>query len=138
MTLKAVMTATVLSLAFFAGPASASDLDAALASGGTRLTADQIAEKIVGKTVSAALGEKRFLFYYSPDNVLTGQLVGGDWSDSGYYGITDDDRVCLSMTKDKGRLRCLTLVERGGVVVKYDTNGKATFELLEFRDGKTF
>lgn len=124
----------LLSTAALAG----TELDDALANGGVRLTADQIAAKIVGKTVTAMLGEKRFLFYYSEDNVLTGQLIEGDWSDSGYYGITDDDRVCLSMTQDKGRLRCLILVEQDATIHKYNAAGEATFKLLEFRDGKTF
>jgi hypothetical protein len=75
------------------------------------------------------------LFYYSDDNVLSGKLIGGDWSDTGYYGITDDDRVCLSITKDKGRLRCLTLLKWDGSVKKYDTNGNMTFELLGFEEG---
>jgi hypothetical protein len=131
-----IAAALVLGLA---GPALAgSQLEDALANGGTQLSADQIAERIVGKTVAAALGEKRFLFHYSADNVLSGQLVGGGWSDAGYYGITDDNRVCLSMTKDKGRLRCLTLIEQDGHLRKYNAAGKATFELLEFRDGKIF
>ena len=118
--------------------AHASPLEDALSNGGVQLTADEIADTIVGKTVGASLGEKRFLFYYSPDNVLTGQLVGGGWSDAGYYGITDDNRVCLSMTKDNGRLRCLTLVRQEGRLRKYNSVGEATFELLNFNDGKTF
>lgn len=107
----------------------------ALNAGATQLTSDEIANLIVGKTVTAKSGEKKFLFYYSDDNVLSGKLIGGDWSDTGYYGITDDDRVCLSITKDKGRLRCLTLLKWDGSVKKYDTNGNMTFELLEFEEG---
>ncbi len=107
----------------------------ALNAGATQLTSDEIANLIVGKTVTAKSGEKKFLFYYSDDNVLSGKLIGGDWSDTGYYGITDDDRVCLSITKDKGRLRCLTLLKWDGSVKKYDANGNMTFELLGFEEG---
>ncbi len=107
----------------------------ALDAGATQLTSDEIANLIVGKTVTAKSGEKRFLFYYSDDNVLSGKLIGGDWSDTGYYGITDDDRVCLSITKDKGRLRCLTVLKSDGSVKKYDVNGNMTFELLGFEEG---
>jgi len=121
-----------------AGAAAETPLQIAMKAGAAQLTADQIAARIVGKTVTAAAGEKRFLFHYSTDNVLTGTLIGGGWSDSGYYGITDDNRVCLSMSKDKGRLRCLTLLEQNGAVKKYNTNGKMTFELLKFDDGKMF
>ena len=42
------------------------------------------------------------------------------------------------MTKDKGRLRCLVLVEQAGTIRKYDNTGKASFTMLEFHDGKTF
>jgi len=110
----------------------------AVSEGATQLTSEQIAALLVGKTVTARSGEKKFLFHYSEDNVLTGQLIGGDWSDAGYYGITDDDGICLSMSNDKGRLRCLTLLDLDGTVRKYNAKGDMTFELLEFQDGKSF
>ena len=128
----------VIMLVFATAAQAGSDLKAALKSGAVRLTSEQIAKQIVGKTVTVALGKKRFLFHYSKDNVLSGRLIGGNWSDSGYYGITDDNRVCLSMTKDKGRLRCMTLLKQNGTIRKYNTAGKATFTLLEFSNGKTF
>ena len=133
-----IMMVAVLGVTLTSTALAGSELDTALANGGSRLTADQIAAKIVGKTVTASLGEKRFLFHYSENNLLSGQLIDGNWSDAGYYGITDDDRVCLSMSKDKGRLRCLTLVELSGIIRKYNSAGKATFTMLEFRNGKTF
>jgi hypothetical protein len=117
------------------GAAAETAREKALNAGATQLTSDEIANLIVGKTVTAKSGEKKFLFYYSDDNVLSGKLIGGDWSDTGYYGITDDNRVCLSITKDKGRLRCLTLLKWDGSVKKYDTNGNMTFELLGFEEG---
>ena len=76
-----------------------------------------------------------FRFHYGADNVLSGILVGGGWSDSGYYGISDEDRVCLSITKDRGRLRCVTLLEKDGEVRKYDAGGALSFELLEIEAG---
>ena len=42
------------------------------------------------------------------------------------------------MSKDKGRLRCMAVLEQNGTVKKYRTDGKMTFELLEFDDGKMF
>lgn len=111
------------------------DQEKAIRMGAKQLTSEEIADLLVGKTVMARSGEKQFYFYYSEDNVLSGKLIGGDWSDSGYYGITDDNRVCLSMTKDKGRLRCLTLLVNDGAVKKYNVDGKMTFELLEFTEG---
>lgn len=107
----------------------------AMDAGANQLTSEEIAALIVGKTVTARSGEKQFYFHYSEDNILSGKLVSGDWSDAGYYGITDDDRVCLSISKDKGRLRCLTLLRLDGVVRKYNVDGKMTFELLEVQEG---
>lgn len=141
MNVKAIMVGTlafVLLAASSFGAAAQTDEQIALNTGAQKLTADEIAELLVGRTVTAKSGEKNFLFHYSEDNVLSGKLIDGDWSDAGYYGITDEDQVCLSMSKDKGRLRCVTLLELGGTVRKYDAKGNMTFELLKFQDGKTF
>lgn len=107
-------------------------LDQALSDGGKVLVAQEIADLIVGKVVTARSGDKMFRFHYSDQNALSGEMTGGAWSDVGYYGITDGDQVCLSMSSDKGRLRCLTLVQGPDGVAKYDQAGKMTFELLEF------
>lgn len=111
------------------------DQQEAIQQGAVQMTSEEIEALIVGNTVTAKSGDKVFYFHYSADNVLSGKLVGGDWSDSGYYGITDEDKVCLSMTKDKGRLRCLTLMKLDGSVQKYNSKGKMTFELLEIQTG---
>jgi hypothetical protein len=112
-----------------------SERQTAMKAGATQLTSEEIEALITGNTVKAKSGGKIFYFYYSEDNVLSGKLDGGGWSGTGYYGITDDDRVCLSMAKDKGRLRCLTLMKLKGEVKKYNVDGKMTFELLEFQSG---
>ena len=117
------------------GAAAETAQEKAINAGATQLSADEIADLIVGNTVTAASGEKRFLFHYSDDNVISGKLIGGNWSGKGYYGITDDNRVCLSMSKDKGRLRCMTLLKQDGVVRKYRVDGSMGFELLEFQEG---
>ena len=108
----------------------------ALNAGAKQLSSSEIADLVVGKTVTAKSGKKRFLFHYSHQNVLSGKLIGGGWSDTGYYGITDDDRMCVSISKDKGRLRCLTLLALNGAVKKYNTKGVMTFEFLGFKKGK--
>ena len=113
-----------------------SAMQKSLADGAERLTADEIADLLVGNTVKARARDKEFLFHYSTDNVISGRLIGGDWSDEGYYGIADTDQVCLSVTKDEGRLRCLTLLRgEDGVVRKYNAEGAMTFELLEVAEG---
>ena len=105
-------------------------LDEALATGGNRLSSEEIADLIVGKRVTAKAGHKTFDFYYSPSNKLSARLHGGDWSGDGNYAITDGDQVCVSMPKDEGRYRCLTVVRSGDAVRKYNTEGKMTFEFL--------
>ncbi len=127
---------TLAVLAILSTDANAeTEQEKAINAGAKQLTSEEIAGLVVGKTVTARSGEKKFYFHYSEDNVLSGKLIGGDWSGAGYYGITDDDRLCLSMSKDKGRLRCVTLLRLDGSVRKYYVDGKMTFELLEFRDG---
>lgn len=116
--------------------AANSQLKTALNTGAEQLTSAQIADLIVDKTVTARAGKKTFLFHYGKDNIIAGKMIGGPWSGRGYYGITDDNQVCLSMGRDKGRLRCLKLLRVGGTVKKYNVTGKQTFELLEFQDGK--
>ena len=127
-------------LAFMLAPMNANAetaLEAALAGGAEQLSTEEIAERIVGNTVTARKGQASFLFHYSAENVLQGRMIDGEWADRGYYGITDDSRVCLSMTPDKGRLRCLTLVRQDDVISKYTTSGEKSFELLAFEDGNT-
>ena len=118
------------------GAMAGSDLEKALDAGASRLTAGEIADLLVGNTVKVKAGDKQFLFHYGTDNVISGELIGGDWSDEGYYGIADTDQVCLSITKDEGRLRCITLLRHeDGVVRKYNAEGEMTFELLEVEEG---
>ncbi|RMH34741.1 MAG: hypothetical protein D6690_10085 [Nitrospirae bacterium] len=137
-TLIGTLAVAVLAVSLVSAAAETAK-EKAINAGAKQLTAEEIADLLVGKTVTARAGEKKFLFHYSRDNVLSGKLIGGGWSDTGYYGITDDNRVCLSMSKDKGRLRCLTLLrEQDSTVKKYNVDGDMTFELLEFQEGKAF
>lgn len=139
MTLKTTIIGNLFALVLMTlthGAMAGSDLEKALDAGATRLTADEIAELLVGNTVRARSGDKEFLFHYATDNVISGKLIGGDWSDQGYYGIADTDQVCLSISKDQGRLRCITLSRHAdGVVRKYNAQGEMTFELLDFEAG---
>lgn len=121
--------------------AGSNDLEAALEAGAKRLTADQIAERFVGKTVTfvSAAGNKRFLIHYGEDNDVAGKMVGGDWSDTGYYAVADDDSICLSWKgSDKGRLRCMTVLVVDEVVKKYKANGSLSGRIVAFETGKVF
>ncbi len=108
------------------------DLEAALDKGAERLNADQIAELLIGNTVTATSGEKRFRFFYDPNNVVSGELTNGGWSGAGAFAITDTDKVCVSMAADNGRYRCMTVLRVGGSVQKFNADGKRTFELRSF------
>ena len=130
------LTAALMTMTVGLADASAeSDEDKARAAGAKALSAEEIEALIVGNTVTAKAGGKVFVFHYSSDNVLSGELLGGGWSDSGYYGITDGNQVCLSMTKDKGRLRCLTLLKHDEVIRKYNARGQGTFEFVKIEAG---
>lgn len=112
------------------------ELEAALATGGEKLDADQIAELLVGNNVTAKSGKKMFRFYYDPTNVLSGELTNGGWKGSGAFAITDTDQVCVSMAADNGRYRCLTVVRDGDLVQKFNADGQKTFELLKVEPSK--
>jgi len=129
-----ISSAAVLCAILALPVAAETPLEAALAEG-QQLTADEIAARIVDHTVTARAGDRTFLFYYGDDNTLTGRMVGEDWSDTGYYAISDSDEVCLSMTPDDGRLRCMRLIAREGIVQKFNAAGELTFELLSFEPG---
>lgn len=107
-------------------------METAISNGGEVLKANQIAELIVGKIITAKAGKKTFRFFYDPSNVLDGELTNVGWKGSGAYAITDSDQVCVSMAADKGRYRCLTAVRTGETVQKFNTKGDMTFELLGF------
>ncbi len=108
------------------------ELEAALNSGAERLNADQIAELLIGNTVTATSGKKRFRFFYDPNNVVSGELTNGGWSGAGAFAITDTDKVCVSMAADNGRYRCMTVVRVGDSIQKFNADGKRTFELHSF------
>ncbi len=123
-TLQPIFAALALLVAQPADAGSA--LETALAEGATQLDADAIAARFAGKTVTFATpaGDKRFLIYYGEGNEMAGRMVGGNWADEGFYGITDGDRICLSWNRsDKPRLRCMTVVLEGGEVRKYGADG---------------
>jgi len=140
-TLSKPMQALVLSaLAAIAGSANAETAaEHALSAGASKLSSDEIATRFVGKTVTFETGEKTFLVHYGANNVVSGKLVGKAWADTGYYGVTNDDRVCLSWSKsDKGRLRCWTVLVVDDVIEKFNPDGSLDGMLPRIQDGKTF
>jgi len=111
----------------------------ATSAGARQLKSDEIVTRLVGYTVTFVVGAKTFLVHYGKDNVISGKLVDKNWSDTGYYGITNDDSVCLSWRKsDKGRLRCMTVFVVSDVVKKFNPDGTLAGDLVRFQKGKTF
>jgi len=133
---------TVLALAGTSyGAQAGSAMRKALDNGATRLTADQIADRFVGRTgiwVSGS-GDKKIAIYYGKKNDLSAEKVGGGWTANGYYGIANDDSICISWAgKDKGRLRCLDVLVVDGVVTKFNVDGSLNGSYEKFVNGKTF
>ncbi len=111
----------------------------ALNAGAQKLTAKDIAERFAGKTVTfvSASGDKKFLVYYSEDNDIAGKMIGGTWSDTGFYGIADNNTICLSWNgSDKPRLRCFHVLLVDGVVKKFKADGSLSGSVVKFEDGK--
>lgn len=117
------------------------EMEEALNNGAQQLTADEIAEQFVGKTGTwvSPSGDMRLRIHYSEDNVLTGKQVNGEWSGSGYYGVANDDSICISWDhRDEGRLRCLEVLVVDDVVTKFNVDGSLNGAYEKFEDGKTF
>ncbi|WP_152612580.1 hypothetical protein [Leisingera sp. ANG-M7] len=130
MTPRTFLTSAAAAATFACAASAETELQTDLSNGGTAMTAEEIADLVVGKAVTAKAGTKTFRFYYEPGNRLVGELEGGGWSGAGAYAITDGNQICVSMPKDGGRYRCLTVVRNSDTVRKYNAEGKATFEIL--------
>ncbi len=135
-----ILAFTLLAASSFGAAATwISAKEKALSAGAQQLTSDEIAERFAGKTVTfvKASGEKKFLIYYSEDNEVAGKMIGGNWSDTGFYGIADNNTICLSWNgSDKPRLRCFHVLLVDGVVKKFKTDGSLSGSIEKFEDGK--
>jgi hypothetical protein len=120
------------------GAYAGSDLDDAIKAGAKRLMADEIAERLTGKTVtfvSAKTGDK-FLVFYGEANDAASKKVGGEGTNVGFYAVTDRDQVCLGWEgRDLPKLRCMDVVEIDGVLHKYKADGSLSGRIIDFADG---
>ena len=117
-----------------------SELEEALAAGAERLTSEQIAERLTGKTVTfvSAKSGDRFLVYYGNDNETAGRKVGSDKTGTGFHAVTDRDQVCLGWEgRDLPRLRCMDVLLIDGVMHKYKADGSLSGRIIELADGNT-
>jgi len=144
MTLKRTLIGTLAFAALAAssfGAAAETAKEKALGAGARQLTSDQIAERFIGTTGTwvSPSGTKKVRIYYGRNNDLHGKLVGGNWSGTGYYGVANDDSICISWAgKDKGRLRCLEVLIDDGVVKKFNVDGSLNGSYEKFEMGKAF
>jgi hypothetical protein len=142
MNVKATLIGTlafVLLAASSFGAAAETAKEKALGDGAKQLTSNEIAERLVGRTGTwvSPSGDKKVRIYYGRNNDLHGKLVGGDWSGTGYYGVANDDSICISWEgSDKGRLRCFEVLIDDGVIKKFNVDGGLNGSYENFEDGK--
>lgn len=116
-------------------------MEEALNNGAQQLTADEIAEHFIGRTGTwvSPDGDRKMRIHYGEDNALTAKQVDGEWSGSGYYGVANNDSICVSWDQvDEGRLRCLDVLLVDDVVTKFNVDGSQNGSYEKFEDGKTF
>ena len=117
-----------------------SDLDKAIEAGAKHLTADEIAERLTGKTVtfvSAKSGDK-YLVYYGHDNETKGRKVGDESTGTGFHAVTDRNQICLGWEgRDLPRLRCVDVLLIDGVLHKFKADGSLSGRIVEIADGNT-
>lgn len=122
------------------GAHAGSELEAAIEAGAERLTADEIAERLTGKTVtfvSATTGDE-YLVYYGEDNETAGKKVGADTTNTGFHAVTDRDQICLGWEgRDLPRLRCMDVLLIDGILHKFKADGTLSGRITELADGNT-
>jgi hypothetical protein len=115
-------------------------MEEAMQAGAEKLTADEIAERLTGKTVTfvAAGNGDTYLVFYGSDNDAMSRKVGSDTVSSGLYAVTDRDQVCLGWEgRDLPRLRCVDVLLIDGVMHKFKADGTLSGRITELVDGNT-
>jgi hypothetical protein len=134
--LVGALVAAVLATPAIAGSA----MEEALTAGAERMTADAIAERLAGKTVTfelAATGD-RFLVYYDGANGMLMKKVGSDAVMEGFYAVSVADHVCLGMKGDAPiRLRCVDVLLFDGQMHKFELDGTLRGRVVEEDEGNT-
>ena len=129
---------TMLGLA--TGAQAGTDIEEALEAGATRLTSDEIAERLTGRTVtfvSAKTGDK-YLVYYGADNSTAGRKVGAEKTNIGFHAVNDRDQVCLGWEgRDLPRIRCVDVLLIDGKMHKFKADGSRSGHISETAEGNT-
>lgn len=124
-----------LAIACLATAAQAdTELEMALAEGAKRLTSDELAERLTGKTVTfiSVKGGASSFVYYGEGNELGGA------NRAGFYAFNDRDQVCLGWEgRDLPRLRCVDVLLIDGKMHKFGPDGALRGHISETAEGNT-
>lgn len=119
---------------FAAGASASTQMEEALANGGTQMTADEITERLAGKTVTfeyATSGAKALVYYDGTNSFLIKQLDSGDVIE-GFYAVDLADHICLGAHgKEPMRLRCVNVLLIDGMMHKYELDGSLRGRVIE-------
>lgn len=136
----AALSGALLAAALASPALAETAMEKALAAGAERLTADEIAARLAGKTVTferAASGD-RFLVYYDEGNGTLIRKVGGDKVIEGFYAVTVNDHVCFGAEGDEPmRLRCVTVLMIDDMLHKFELDGSLRGRIVEQVDGNS-
>ena len=128
-----------LALAGLAAAAPAqTDMEKALAEGATRMTSDQIAERLAGKTVTFenASSGARALVYYDGGNGTLLKLEDADEAVEGFYATTLSDRICVGLWGDEPmRVRCVYVLLIDDMMHKFEVDGSLRGRVIEEVEG---
>lgn len=115
-------------------------MEKALAAGAERMTADEIAERLAGKTVTfefASTGDRVLVFYDGANGVLI-RKIGSDAVVQGFYAVSAADHICLGTKGDEPiRLRCLNVLLIDDQMHKFEIDGSLRGRVVEEVAGNT-
>lgn len=113
-------------------------MEKALADGAKRMTADEIAERLAGKTVTfenASSGDKFLVFYDGANGTLL-KKVGSDTVSEGFYAVSLADHICVgAKTNEPIRLRCVNVLLIDGKMHKFELDGSLRGRVIEEDEG---
>lgn len=133
-----MFTGAIMAAGLATAAAAETDMEAALADGAVKMTGDEIAERLAGKTVTfenAASGAK-VLVYYDGGNGAILRPVGSDKAIEGFYAVDLADHVCLGISSDAPmRLRCMHVLQIDGMMHKFELDGSLRGRVIEAVQG---
>lgn len=136
----AALSGALLATSLATSALAATEIERALADGGVQMTADQIVERLAGKTVTfenATSGAKALLYYDGQNSMLIKPL-GSDDVIEGFYAVDLADHICLSAHgQEPMRLRCVNVLLVDGMMHKYELDGSLRGRVIEEVSGNT-